>query len=46
MDVGATYGHIKFGTITKTIDGEQFEDEGGGGGNLVVRVGLAFGLGR
>lgn len=46
MDVGATYGRINFGTITKTLDGERFEEEGGGGGNLVVRLGLAFGVGK
>ena len=46
LDVGATYGRLDFGRITKVVDGEQFEDEGQGGGNLVVRIGLAFGLGR
>lgn len=46
LDLGATYGRLDFGRITKVIDGEEFEDEGEGGGNLVLRVGLAFGLGR
>jgi hypothetical protein len=45
LDVGATYGRLNFGTITKTIDGEEFEEDGGGGGNLVLRVGFSFGLG-
>ena len=46
LDLGATYGRLDFGRITKVVDGEEFEDEGQGGGNLVVRIGLAFGLGR
>jgi hypothetical protein len=45
LDFGATYGRLNFGTITKNIDGEEFEQDGGGGGNLVLRVGFSFGIG-
>jgi hypothetical protein len=45
LDLGATYGRLNFGRLTKTIDDVEFEEDGGGGGNLVLRVGFAFGLG-
>ena len=48
LDLGATYGLIKFGDATAKVDGYgPFKGRGkvGNGQNLVVRVGLAIGIG-
>lgn len=47
LDLGATYGAIRFGDGSLTIDGvgtTTLEDTGGSGGNLVLRLGLAIGF--
>jgi hypothetical protein len=47
LDVGATYGSIRFADGTLTVDGvgtSTLEGTGGSGGNLVMRVGLAIGF--
>jgi len=46
LDIGATFGRVDFGDVTINVGGEDFTTEGSDGGNLVVRIGLAFGLGR
>lgn len=50
LDVGATYGRIHFAEVKAEVPGygSQVFDTGssGGGQNLVVRVGLAVGIGR
>ncbi len=48
LDIGATLGVIKFGDAKATVDGRDagsFEGTSGTGQNLVVRAGLAIGLG-
>jgi hypothetical protein len=46
IDVGATYGYTKFKTVSATIPGEgTFDAKFGSGKNLVVRLGLAVGIG-
>jgi hypothetical protein len=45
LDIGATYGYIKFGE--PEFDSPDIEaNENDAGGNLVFRVGLAIGIGR
>ena len=49
LDVGATYGLINFGEVQVTIPGvgtSPVNGTSGSGTNLVVRVGLAIGLGK
>ena len=51
MDLGATYGYSSFGKYRITVSersgvsAQQNTNEGGSGSNLVVRVGLAVGIG-
>jgi hypothetical protein len=48
LDLGATLGLIRFGDTQAEVDGEDagtFEGTSGTGQNLLVRVGLAIGLG-
>ncbi|MBV6521210.1 MAG: hypothetical protein MNPFHGCM_01342 [Gemmatimonadaceae bacterium] len=47
LDLGATYGLIKFSDVEVDIPGEgsvTVQGSSGNGSNLVLRVGLAFGL--
>ncbi|MDP1857912.1 MAG: outer membrane beta-barrel protein [Gemmatimonadaceae bacterium] len=47
LDLGATYGLIKFGDVEVTIPGAgntKVEGTSGNGSNLVLRAGLAIGL--
>jgi hypothetical protein len=46
IDLGATYGYIKFNTITikNQTTGIEGTSDGNHGSNLVARVGLTFGL--
>lgn len=48
LDVGATFGLVNFGDVELSAGGETQTVEGtsGNGTNLVVRVGLAIGLGK
>ena len=48
LDLGATLGIINFGDVEATNSGQTFTFEGtsGNGQNVVLRVGLAIGLGR
>lgn len=48
LDLGATVGIINFGDVEATNAGQTFTFEGtsGNGQNVVLRVGLAIGLGR
>jgi hypothetical protein len=46
LDIGATFGLVDFGEVTTKVDGEEFTSGGSDGGNFVLRIGLAFGLGR
>ena len=46
LDIGATYGRVDFGDITIKVDGDESKADGGDGGNLVLRIGLAFGFGK
>ncbi len=47
MDLGATYGMINFGDVEVSAAGQKVKLDGtsGSGQNLVLRVGLAVGLG-
>lgn len=46
LDAGATYGYTWFGSGTFTCDsGDEGELSSGSGSNVVVRLGLAIGLG-
>jgi hypothetical protein len=52
LDIGATYGYTSFGnfswTLTETTGGQTIPGDGGpagSGSNIVVRVGLAMGIG-
>ncbi len=48
LDLGATFGVVNFGDVEAESGGETatFEGTSGSGQNLVLRLGLAFGLGR
>ena len=49
LDVGATIGRINFDDVEVTVPGQgtvTVEGSSGSGQNLVLRVGLAIGLGR
>jgi hypothetical protein len=48
LDIGATFGYINFGdyTITSSATGESISGATGSGQNLILRVGLAIGLGK
>jgi len=47
LDAGATYGYTRFGegTIRCESTGDRLEFPSGNGSNVIVRVGLAIGLG-
>ena len=47
LDLGATYGLIKFGKIEVTVPGQgstKIDGTSGNGSNLIVRAGLAIGI--
>jgi hypothetical protein len=48
LDAGATYGYTRFGegTISCQATGEQVDIPSGTGSNVIVRLGLAIGIGR
>lgn len=49
LDLGATYGLINFGDVEVAIPGSgttSIDGSSGSGSNLVLRVGLAIGLGK
>ena len=46
LDLGATFGYTRFKSVSVTIPGEGvFSADFGNGTNLVVRLGLAIGIG-
>ena len=46
LDLGATAGYTSYEDTEGSVAGQQFEMQLGSGTNLVVRVGVAVGLGR
>ncbi|MBC7894724.1 MAG: outer membrane beta-barrel protein [Cytophagaceae bacterium] len=49
LDLGATYGLINFGDVEVTVPGigaTTVDGSSGSGSNLVVRIGVAIGLGK
>jgi hypothetical protein len=46
LDLGATFGVINFGEAEIRGGGQTFTGEGGSGQNLVIRLGVAIGLGK
>ena len=45
LDLGATVGLVRFGDLEAEFQGETASESGGTGQNLVLRIGLAIGLG-
>jgi hypothetical protein len=46
LDIGATLGYIRFGDLSIEVGGQRATIDGGSGNNLVMRAGVAVGLGR
>jgi hypothetical protein len=48
LDIGATFGYINFAdyTIRSSATGESVSGAAGSGQNLIVRVGVAIGIGN
>ena len=46
LDAGATFGYSGYRDVSADISGRPFEQEMGSGLNVVLRLGLAIGLGR
>jgi hypothetical protein len=46
IDLGVTFGYLKFGDFTNRFEGQTVKVPGGSGTNIVLRAGLAIGIGK